>query len=43
MNKGTDGRWRGVLSEDELALYDATCERTLTPDCRKWLENGGHP
>jgi aryl sulfotransferase len=41
MNKGTDGRWQGVLSEEELALYDAACERTLTPECRHWLENGG--
>lgn len=43
MNKGTDGRWRDVLSDEELALYDAACDRTLTPDCRKWLESGGHP
>lgn len=40
MNKGTNGRWRDVLSEQELALYDIACERTLTPDCRTWLENG---
>ena len=43
MNKGTDGRWRGVLSDEELALYDAACKRTLTSDCRRWLEEGGHP
>lgn len=42
MNKGTNGRWRDVLSETELAQYDAACERTLTPECRDWLENGGH-
>ena len=41
MHKGTNGRWRDVLSEHELALYDAACGRTLTPDCRKWLEQGG--
>lgn len=41
MNKGTNGRWRDVLSNDELALYDAACERTLSLDCRKWLEQGG--
>ena len=39
--KGTNGRWRDVLSAEELALYDAACERTLSPDCRAWLENGG--
>jgi len=41
LNKGTNGRWRDVLSADELALYDEACERTLSPDCRDWLANGG--
>jgi aryl sulfotransferase len=41
LHKGTNGRWRDVLSKTDLALYDAACERVLTPDCRKWLENGG--
>ena len=40
MNKGTNGRWREVLSEEELAQYDALCEQALTPDCRRWLEHG---
>lgn len=38
LHKGTNGRWREVLSDEELALYDAACERSLSPDCRKWLE-----
>ena len=41
MNKGTNGRWRDLLSHRELALYDAACDRALTPDCRAWLETGG--
>ncbi|MEP5763282.1 MAG: sulfotransferase domain-containing protein [Halieaceae bacterium] len=41
INKGTNGRWRDVLSEDELAQYDAACEQALTPECRTWLEQGG--
>ena len=40
MNKGTNGRWKTVLSEAELAQYDALCEQALTPDCRQWLEFG---
>jgi len=40
LHKGTNGRWRDVLSKADLALYDSACERVLTPDCRKWLENG---
>jgi aryl sulfotransferase len=41
LHKGTNGRWRDVLSDEEMALYDAACKRALTPDCRAWLENGG--
>jgi aryl sulfotransferase len=40
-NKGTNGRWRDVLSAEELKLYDAAALRELTPECRRWLENGG--
>jgi hypothetical protein len=24
-----------------MALYDAACERALTPECRAWMERGG--
>jgi aryl sulfotransferase len=41
MHRGTNGRWRDILGEEELALYDAACTRSLSPDCRKWLEEGG--
>ncbi len=41
LNKGTNGRWRDVLTDEELALYNAACERTLSPECRAWLEDGG--
>jgi aryl sulfotransferase len=40
LHKGTNGRWRDVLSAEELGQYDAACERALTPDCRAWLEHG---
>jgi len=40
INKGTNGRWKDVLSEDELKLYDETVKRILTPDCAHWLETG---
>ena len=39
--KGTNGRWRDFLREDELALYEAAKARVLAPDCAAWLENGG--
>jgi aryl sulfotransferase len=41
LNKGTNGRWRDVLTDADLALYDAACARVLSPECRAWLENGG--
>ena len=41
LHKGTNGRWRDVLSDEEMTLYDAACERALTRECREWLENGG--
>lgn len=41
LHKGTNNRWRDVLSDEELAFYDTTCERVLSAECRQWLENGG--
>jgi aryl sulfotransferase len=38
--KGTNGRWKQVLSSEELALYEKTAARVLTPECRHWLEQG---
>jgi aryl sulfotransferase len=35
--KGTNGRWRDVLTPDELANYDATVAKWLTPECATWL------
>ncbi|HVN64503.1 MAG TPA: sulfotransferase domain-containing protein [Candidatus Binataceae bacterium] len=39
-NKGTNGRWREVLTAEELAQYDRAAGLALTPECRKWLESG---
>jgi aryl sulfotransferase len=41
MNKGTNGRWRGVLTDAELAQCRAAIARELTPECAEWLEHGG--
>jgi aryl sulfotransferase len=38
--KGSNGRWKEILSADELALYEQTAAKVLTPDCRLWLEHG---
>ena len=39
-HKGTNGRWRDVLSAEEVAMYEGTARKVLTPDCKEWLENG---
>ena len=41
MNKGTNGRWRGVLTEAELEQCRAAIARETTPDCADWIEHGG--
>lgn len=37
---GGGGRWRGVLTDDDLRLYEETKERLLEPECARWLERG---
>ena len=37
--KGTGGRWRDVLTDSDLDLYDEMANR-LDPALRKWLEGG---
>ena len=39
--KGTNGRWHDVLTDDDLALYEAAAA-TLDPTLRQWLEGGRH-
>jgi aryl sulfotransferase len=38
--KGTNDRWRDVLTKDDLSLYEAAAARTLTADLKRWLEQG---
>lgn len=35
--KGTNGRWQGQLTDEELARYDAAVAENLTPECATWL------
>jgi aryl sulfotransferase len=39
--KGKNGRWRELLGDEELGLYEAAKQRVLDPDCARWLEQGG--
>jgi aryl sulfotransferase len=36
--KGTNGRWRDVLTPEDLVLYEITAARILSPECRAWIE-----
>jgi aryl sulfotransferase len=38
-HKGTNGRWRDVLTDSDLALYEAAAAE-LDPELRSWLEAG---
>lgn len=40
INKGTNGRWQGVLDESEIKLYEEAMARTLSPENAAWLESG---
>lgn len=40
INKGVNGRWKDVLSAEEIAKADAAAAANLTPDCAHWLKTG---
>jgi aryl sulfotransferase len=40
MHKGTNGRWRDVVAEEDLAIYEAKIRAELPPGLADWLENG---
>jgi aryl sulfotransferase len=40
LNKGTNGRWIGVLSKADVKAYRDRAAAELSPSLNKWLENG---
>jgi hypothetical protein len=40
LHKGTNGRWKYVVSSADLARYDAQVEALFTPDLAHWVANG---
>lgn len=38
--KGTNGRWRDVLTSDELAMYEKRARECLPAEAIDWLEHG---
>lgn len=41
INKGTNGRWSGLLSAQDCAAYEARARDELGRECARWLESGG--
>jgi len=40
INKGTNGRWRGVLTDAQVEAYERAAEERLGNECATWLANG---
>jgi aryl sulfotransferase len=40
LNKGTNGRWREVLTKDDVARYRERAAAELSPGLNRWLEEG---
>ena len=38
--RGSNERWRGKASDEDLALYDAKLDTMLSPDCARWITQG---
>ncbi len=38
--KGTNDRWRGVLTDAELAEFDRCCDELLPAGAAEWLNRG---
>jgi aryl sulfotransferase len=39
-NKGTNGRWRNALTDNDVAQYQAKVRQKLSPSLAAWLEGG---
>jgi aryl sulfotransferase len=40
VHKGTNGRWRDVLTVEESTKYERRAVQELGPDCARWLSTG---
>ena len=41
IHKGTNGRWRDVLTAEDCRRYEAMAEERLGRPCARWLAEGG--
>lgn len=40
VNKGSNGRWRDILTAEDIARYQAEAAKHLSPTAARWLETG---
>jgi len=40
MHKGVNGRWKDLLSSDDIEKYDQIAQENLGTDCAHWLKTG---
>ena len=40
IHKGTNGRWRDILTAEDCAEYEARARAELGDDCANWLKSG---
>jgi len=38
--KGENDRWRGILTSEDLDLYEQAISRRLSQSCARWLRHG---
>lgn len=43
IHKGVNGRWRDLLSTEQVAAYEARAESELGAECARWLATGAMP
>jgi aryl sulfotransferase len=43
IHKGTNGRWRDLLTQEDINKYERLAKERLTPDCAHWLATGELP
>jgi aryl sulfotransferase len=40
IHKGTNGRWRDLLAQEDIEKYEGLANERLTPECAHWLVTG---
>lgn len=43
IHRGTNGRWRDVLAEEDSIKYESLAQEKLGAECAKWLATGETP